>query len=351
MIWEGDYNLDESPDDTWSWGFPPKNLEEAETTLIEFLDKINSKNMAEDKKEEKVQYSQWLKRGTSTFIPTDNSKTQKQLDPGVYNIRYTEGVGIWLHKKTLNLDEIVPLPSKEGDEVLDGIKTFWKRKDKFDEYGFTYKRGVLLYGVPGGGKTTIINQLSEHIVKEMNGLVFYISQTNELDLYYRFAGEILREIEPDRGVLVILEDLEGLCSYKENETTLLNILDGVNQINNVVYIATTNYISQISERLKNRPSRFDLRVEVKYPTPEARKIYFEHKLKPSDLEIYPIDKWVNATNEMTMAHLAELIKCVAVLGNDFDESVKKLEALKEVVREMDYNKETKGIGFYGKKAG
>ena len=312
---------------------------------------LNNKKqkMSENNNQERVLYTQWLKEGPDTFTPTDNSTTQKVLDHGVYNIRYTERKGIYVFKKSLNLDEIIDLPSKESDEVLNGIRTFWKREDKFKEYGFTYKRGVLLYGVPGGGKTTIINQLADHIVNTMNGLVFYISQTNELDLYYKFSGEILRVIEPTRPILVVLEDIDGLCSFKENETTLLNILDGANQINNVVYIATTNYISRLPERIVNRPSRFDLRVEVKYPSKEARRIFFEHKLKMEDLMEIGIDRWVNETEEMTMAHLAEVIKCVAILGNDFDDTIKRMRDMKHTPSDADYNKETKNIGFIGKK--
>jgi len=331
----------------FEWNADPKDGSLIIFDTSDLIDN-NELEMAEkNQTEEKVQYSQWMKRGSNTFIPTDNSKTQKRLDAGVYNLRASDAIGIYLHKKTLNLDEIIKLPSKEADEVLDGIQTFWKRKAKFDEYGFTYKRGVLLYGVAGGGKTTIINQLCKYLVDELDGVVFYISQTGELGLYYTFTGEILRIIEPDRPVITVFEDIDGLCSYKENETTLLNILDGVNQMANVVHVATTNFISHLNERIVNRPSRFDLRVEVKYPSAEARKIYFEHKLKADDLSAIGIDKWVNATEEMTMAHLAELIKCVAILGNDFDMTVERLKQMKQLPHESEYNKETKSsVGFY-----
>jgi len=322
-------------------------------TLTEILESYfnNKKKMAEDKKEEKVQYSQWLKRGTSTFIPADNSNTQKELDAGVYNIRFADGVGFYLFKKNLNLDELVDLPMKEGDAVVTGIKTFWEREEKFKEYGYTYKRGVLLYGEAGMGKSCLINKLCKHLVEKLNGIVIYISQSGELDSYYKFSSEILRVIEPNRRLVVCIEDIDGLCAYKENETTLLNILDGVNQINNVVYIGTTNFPENLTARILNRPSRFDLRIEVKAPNAECREIYFKAKLKDSDLNIIDLKSWVDQTEGMSMAHLGELIKSVIIIGNTFEETIQRLVEMKKLPSSHEFGKETKSIGYFGKKTG
>ena len=117
--------------------------------------------------ENRVVYTQWLKRGTNTFLPTDNAVTQGTIDSGVYNIRFSDQMGFYLVKKDLNLDELINLPNPEGQRVLEGIKTFWTRKDKFKVYGYSFKRGLLLYGVPGGGKTSIINLLCSELVDNM----------------------------------------------------------------------------------------------------------------------------------------------------------------------------------------
>jgi GTPase SAR1 family protein len=307
---------------------------------------INNSNSNMSEEKEKVNYSQWLRRGANVFIPTDNSKTQPTLEPGVYNIRTADGIGPYLFKKNLTLDELVDLPMEEGIKVLEGIDKFWKRKEKFAEYGFTYKRGVLMYGSPGNGKSCLINQLCDQLVNELKGIVIYLSSGSELGLYYHFSSEILRIIEPDRKLIVVLEDVDGMVAYKDNETTLLNILDGVNQLDNVVYIATTNYPENLSARILNRPSRFDLRVEVKAPNAECRRIYFEAKLKEHDLKEIDLQKWVDATEEMSMAHLGELIKSVIIIGNDFDETIKTLKEMKVLPNSVDFDKDTKkSVGF------
>ena len=76
--------------------------------------------------EERIDYSQWLKRGTSTFIPTDNAKTVNRVEAGVYNLRFSNSQGFYIFKKTLHIDELLHLPSKAEEEVLDGITKFYR---------------------------------------------------------------------------------------------------------------------------------------------------------------------------------------------------------------------------------
>lgn len=296
--------------------------------------------------ENRVVHTQWLKRGQNTFIPTDNATTQSIIDAGIYNIRFEQNVGHFLVKKDVNLDELINLPSPEGKRVLGGIKSFWAKKEKFKEYGYSYKRGIMLYGVPGGGKTSIINLLCKELVDNMNGVVFTLSSDNDLDMYRTFMPEIYRIIEPERPIICIIEDIDGLCQNKEVETKLLNVLDGIEQLENVVYISTTNYTERLSERMLNRPNRFDIRVEVKSPNEECRRIYFQHKLKKQDLEEIDLDEWVEKTKGMSMAHLGEVIKSVLILENTFEETIANLKGMKIIPVSRNYDKEFgEKIGF------
>lgn len=296
----------------------------------------------------KVEYTKWIKRGTNTYFPTDNSETHMLIEGGIYQIRYTQETGFYLLKKSLNLDELIDLPMPEGKELLNGIRTFWNRKDKFSEYGYAYKRGILLYGVPGGGKTCLINLLCKELIDKMQGVIFTISDDNDLGLYTTFMPEIYRVIEKDRPIISVIEDVDNLCQSRDTESKLLNVLDGIDQLENIVYIATTNYTERLSERIVNRPNRFDRRIEVKSPNDECRRIYFEHKLKSHDLQNIDINKWIKKTKGMTMAHLGEVIKSVIILGNDFQETIDTLESMKTVVSSRNYNKENNGVlGFFG----
>lgn len=295
---------------------------------------------------DKVAHTQWLKRGPNTYIPTDNSKTVKSVEPGVYDINYSEQIGFYLFKKHLNLDELIELPDPAGKEVLEGIKHFWTREDKFKEYGYSFRRGVLMYGIPGAGKSSIINLMCKHLIEEHKGVVFSINSHDSLKSYQKFTSEIFRVIQPKTHIITVIEDLDGLCQNKETETVLLNVLDGLEQLDRVVYIGTTNYVSRLSDRIKNRPNRFDIRIEVKPPSAAARKMYFEHKLKADDLERIDLDMWVKQTSGMTMAHLGEVIKSTAVLGNTFESTIERLKGMYEPIKDTDYESEfSQKIGF------
>jgi len=312
--------------------------------------KPKNKDMAA---EERVDYSQWLKRGTSTFIPTDNAKTVSRVEAGVYNLRYSQGTGFYIFKKTLHIDELLHLPSKAEEEVLEGITKFWAKKDKFKEYGFIYKRGILLYGPPGTGKTCLINIISDRMIKEHDGVVFVIQHGSDLDLYSKFIPEIFRTIEPNRPILAIIEDIDCFCTGGSTETELINVLDGIEQMDNVVYLATTNYTEKLPARLLNRPNRFDRRIKVGYPTAIVREAYLRKKLKPHDLvEIEksknPLKTWVSETKNMTLSHIGELIKSVIILDNKFEDAIKLLRELKDIPVSAQYNKgedEEASIGF------
>ena len=312
-------------------------------TLIRLIQKTKQENMADNR----IDYTQWLKRGTSTYIPTDNAKTVTSLEAGVYNIRWAQELGYYVFKKDLKLDELVILPMPESEEVLESIKSFWTKKQIFKDYGVTFKRLLLLYGVPGGVKTSIINLVCKHLIDTMNGIVFVLSNETELNHYQEFMPQIYRVIEPERPIITIIEDIDGLCARHSSETQLINILDGIEQLENVVYIATTNYTEKLNERILNRPNRFDRRIEVKSPNRECRRIYFRSKLTKEDLKKINMKEWCDATEGLTMASLGEVVKSVIILGHPLKETIEILRNMKQVPTSRKYNEGSggSGIGF------
>ena len=304
--------------------------------------------MSEQK--EKVVYSKWIKKGANTFLPTDNnSEFKEEIDAGTYEICLSDGIGFYMFKKQMYLDELIEFPTAVHKEVLNSIKEFWKRKAKFKEYGFAFKRGILLHGKPGSGKTGIINLSVKYVINELNGVVLTLSNPSDLARYSQFIPEIFRIIEPNRPIIVIFEDIENL-QHSSMESELLNVLDGLDQLENVVYIATTNYIEHLKERITNRPSRFDRRIYVPFLDEESRRYFFEKKLKPGDLEELgkDLDKWVKDTERMSIAHLAELIKSVIIFGNPYEEAIDILRKLNEFDKEnsKNYERDSKStIGF------
>ena len=164
---------------------------------------------------------------------------------------------------------------------------------------------------------------------EKDGIVINVKDEDDVESFTKFIPTF-RKIEPVRPLVVILEDIDSIAGENRHQTSrLLNILDGVKQIENVVYIATTNYPEKLQERITNRPSRFDRRYRVELPNEEIREAYIKHKLSDDDLAKINIREWIAKTEGMSLSHLKEVVVSTIVMGRSFEETMENLEGMKK----------------------
>lgn len=275
--------------------------------------------------------SKWSPMKDDEFAPA--YPIVEQIPSGLYEIKWNSALQTHVLKKMpIMMDELYSLPSAEIKEILQDIECFWERRPTYKEYNFVHKRGILLYGDPGCGKSGIIQLCVKYIIEKKNGIVINIKDEEEVGYFTEFISTV-KSIEPERAIIVILEDIDSLAGEDRYSTTkLLNILDGIKQVDNIVYIATTNYPEKLQERITNRPSRFDRRYQVELPSSEVREAYIKAKLKPEDLDRIDLPTWLDLTKGMSLSHLKELVISVIVMGNSFEESIKHLSDLKKAPR-------------------
>lgn len=310
----------------------------------------SSPEISEEKAVTKPDYVQWVRVGEKSFFPEGEIIKTKVIPPGIYDILFNQQKGYYLKGKEVSLDELFVLPSPEQKQILTDIQTFWTKKQNFADYKFTYKRGILLYGPAGCGKSSVINLLAQEVVEKHKGIVLFLNNADDLGRFMSIMP-MLRQIEPDKQILCVLEDLETFVSYREAETQLLNLLDGVNQMDSVVYLGTTNYPEQLKERILNRPSRFDRRYEIGMPNAEVRREYLKRKLTETDLKGIDLDQWVKDTEGFSLAHLGEVVKSVCALGNTFEHTMELLNEMKKKLSSYDFGKDTdEPMGFAGRKS-
>ena len=287
-------------------------------------------------------YIQWAVNENGSYIPT--FKTTQKVPPGVYEISHNPNVGYYLIKqKVVMSDTVLELPIKEPMEILADIEDFWKLKDQFRKYKMVYKRGILMHGPPGCGKSYLIQTLTNKIV-EKGGIVFSLNSEAKVDHFISFC-QIFRQIEPDRPLLVIIEDIDNIVSQGHGLlSALLNVLDGVNQIDNVVYLATTNYPEKLQERIANRPSRFDRMYEISLPDDETREFFIKAKLAPDDLKKIDMEKWVELTDGLTLSHIKEIVVSTMIFGKKIEDVCAHFDTMKRPKNSRTHHGKP-GVGF------
>lgn len=327
-----------------SVGFIEGIDEEGNTVLLpaDFLDDIYMPSEKPQKKKEdrkkskddkKPKYNEWV-YSNNQYLPANNTKIKTKVEPGFYSVLFGGG-NYALLEETLNTDELHELPNSVINQMVSEIDTFWEKKDLFKENKIVHKRGILLYGGPGCGKTSIINLMSQRVI-DNGGLVFHIKSSNDLSTYLDFMHIYFRDIEPETPVVTVIEDIDKLL-YKD-ESSLLNFLDGGDQLEHNVVVATTNRLHELND-LVVRPSRFDQLVEVELPDEAVREFF----LKKKGIDEAEIQEWVSKTKGLSMAELKELFIAVKLLDNDFQEVMSKLKDKK--ITTTTYKGPTKSVGF------
>lgn len=272
------------------------------------------------------------------FIANQNETMPiSKLPTGIYTIHYDPMKGtFWFQQTTVFSDQILNLPSNEYKQVVNEMNLFLETETKkaFKKYGYLYKRSTLMHGLPGTGKTVITQRLVKDVLNK-NGIVLYVDDPRLLATAY----SVLKDVSPELLTLVVFEEFDRMA--ERFETDLLSILDGEIQKDNVIYLATTNYIDKIPARLR-RPGRFSSVIEVFYPTLEARLFYLENKLfgDPKAKEL------AEKTEGLSIDELKEVIQAHIILKQDLSYVLNRIWANKGVNPNPEVDEETKNDYIY-----
>lgn len=265
---------------------------------------------------------------------------QQKLSPGIYRILETDH-GIFFELQEFPTDIPARLAGLPCDYILNQIKLFWTKADVYKQYKLIHKRGVLLYGKPGCGKTSIIRLLADEVIS-LGGIVFSI---DDFELAARAMAEF-RSVERDRSIMTIQEDIEGLFSGSEGADQVksaLSFLDGQDQVNNIVHVATTNKPEEIEDRFIKRPGRFDLVIGLRTPTAVTREAYLQYVCK-NTIPGPELKELVEKTKGLPLSYLREIASTYLCLGIPLSETLERLNNLNKT-RVIKNDNSTEEVGF------
>jgi AAA+ superfamily predicted ATPase len=251
----------------------------------------------------------WSKHPNGAYRPA--GMQVDTMSPGVYNVEMDSFTGLNFMPVDVQSEPLIAVGNTAA-VVTNQIQRFLASEDKFRQYQIAYKRGILLHGKPGNGKSCLI-RIVANAITGIGGVTLMLSNPEDFEnAYTTFRG-----IEPNTPILAVFEDLDGLIR-SWGEESLTNAMDGMKEIHRIVFVASTNFLGRLSKRVL-RPSRFDLIIEVGCPNVDARRKYLQHLAKGEN-----VGSWAEKTKGLTFADLKELFVSVNILGADFDQVVKRL---------------------------
>lgn len=206
--------------------------------------------------------------------------------------------------------ESVILPGETAASLVRDVQDFLRAEMWYAEHGIPWKRGYLLHGVPGSGKTSFVTALAGHL--GLNIYSFSLGNAGMTD----DALQSLMITVPPRSI-VLMEDLEaafsrGLGGNGDSAASqltlsgLLNALDGATSQEGSLTFLTTNFPQMLPERLL-RSGRIDVRVEFGLATKTQVRQLFQAFYGPghSELESAFVDAYPDQA--MSMADLQGLL--------------------------------------------
>ncbi|OIK17270.1 ATPase [Bacillus sp. MUM 116] len=190
-------------------------------------------------------------------------------------------------------------------EIYRSIDQFFSESGSFFKtYDIPYKRGILLYGKPGNGKTTLVKSIASSI----HAPVAYWQITEFTSSYT--IKEVFTSVLKLTPMVLVIEDIDSMPSNVRS--VFLNVLDGATSREGIFLIGTTNYPEKIDPALMNRSGRFDRAYEIKVPNKELRYKYLINKKIDQILDEVEIQQVVEATKEFSYAQLNELYTSIAL---------------------------------------
>jgi len=203
-------------------------------------------------------------------------------------------------------DEDIILTDEHQVVLQRNVIDLHTRREILEANGVTARRGILLHGPPGTGKTFACRYLC-HKLEGVTRIFVTGSSLLNISSIFSFA----RLLQP---AVLFLEDVDLIFASREINLystalgDLLDQMDGLRSHENISMVLTTNSIDRLEAAIKDRPGRINQCVFMGAPAPKQRRLFIEHQLARYDAGKVDLDRLVAYTEGATQAFLKEWVR-------------------------------------------
>ena len=154
------------------------------------------------------------------------------------------------------------------------LKTHTDENSRYRDFDVPWKRGIIFHGPPGNGKTlslrALMHSLISHEKQRPKPITLLYVKSISMTYHIRMIFSFARMVAP---CLLLIEDIDTQIT-PDKLSYFFNEVDGLENNDGILMIATTNHLDKLDEGLK-RPSRFDRRYFFPLPELDERTQYSE----------------------------------------------------------------------------
>lgn len=223
----------------------------------------------------------------------------------------------FLDRPQLGRGDLV-LPAGALDLIERQVLGIAAHRERLRRSGQHLKRGVLLHGPPGTGKTHSVR----YLLARSEGTTVVILSGNALGMIAQ-ACSLARALQPS---LIVVEDVDLIAEERGLHPgqhpllfQLLNEMDGIGTDVDVTFLLTTNRPDLLEPALTQRPGRVDQAVEIPLPDADCRRQLIDLYRGELDLDGLDLEPVIERTQGVTASFIKELLRRAVLIGAERDE--------------------------------
>ncbi|KAI0650237.1 P-loop containing nucleoside triphosphate hydrolase protein [Trametes meyenii] len=257
------------------------------------------------------------------------------FDNGFWNKSHN----LWTEVQKANWEDVI-LDEDFKVALKKDIYGFFESEDLYKSLSIPWKRGLIMYGPPGNGKTISMKA----VMKDGDALGYaplYVKSFRSWRGEEGSMSEVFSKARQMAPCILILEDLDALIN-DANRSFFLNQLDGLEGNDGLLIIGSTNHFDRLDPALNNRPSRFDRKYLFDDPNEKERTLYvqyWQNKLKGNPDISFPdelVKDVASETDGFSFAYLKEAFvsSLVLIAGHDGEDKPKFSDVLLAQVKAL-----------------